>query len=198
MDTKGHARARNSRFPAVLWRTALCAKADERGAILIEAALIFPVLLTIFLGMAEFSQAFTAKRRVQSVASTVADLVSQEQSVTTADLADIAGAGAQIMLPFSSSGLSLTIASVGEDANKNITQQWSCSWSSVPASPSCSATGAAYAGLPTGLLHPGDSIIVATTNYTYTPVAGVFLLGGVTFSGASYYRPRLSASVVKE
>lgn len=197
MHTDGHARNRNRRSPALL-RNARRGLTNEKGAILIEAALIFPVLLMIFLGMVEFSQAFTAKRRVQSVSSTVADLVSQEQSVTTADLTDIASVGAEIMLPFSLTGLSLTIASVGEDAQKNITLQWSCSWISFPAAPSCSATGAAYAGVPSGLLHPGDSIIVATTKYAYKPVAGEFLLGGLTFSGASYYRPRLSASVVKE
>ena len=54
-----------------VWRWA----ADEQGSVLIEAAIICPVLVIIFLGMVEFSQALTVKRRVQNVASATADLV---------------------------------------------------------------------------------------------------------------------------
>ena len=89
--------------------------AGERGTIAIEAAIILPVLLLIFLGMVEFGQAFTVKRRVQNVASSTADLVAQSQTVTTAQLNDIASIGAQLMLPFSSTGIALTITSVAED-----------------------------------------------------------------------------------
>ena len=90
-------------------------RADERGSVAIESAIIFPVLVLIFLGMVEMSQAFTVKRRVQNVANSTADLVAQSQTVTTSDLNDIASIGAQLMLPFSSTGLTLTITSVAED-----------------------------------------------------------------------------------
>jgi len=144
-------------------------RADERGVAAIEAAIIFPLLVLIFLGMVEMSQAFTVKRRVQNVASATADLVAQSQTVTMADLNDIASIGAQLMLPFSSTGLTLTIASVAEDAQSKITVQWSCSWSSLSSSANCTATGAAYTGLPSGLLNPGQSVIIGQTTYPYTP-----------------------------
>ncbi len=167
---------------------------DESGAVLIEAAIVLPILLTIFFGMVEFSNAFTAKRRVQSVASTTGDLVAQAQSVTIPDLADIASVGAQLMQPFSSSGLTVTISSVSEDSQSNITVQWSCSWSSISATPTCAQTGAAYKGAPAGVLSAGESIIVSQASYAFTPVIGEFL-GAVTFTAASYFRPRLVASV---
>jgi Flp pilus assembly protein TadG len=173
-------------------------RADDRGSAAIESAIIFPVLVLIFLGMVEMSQAFTVKRRVQNVASATADLVAQSQSVTTSDLNDIASIGAQLMLPFSSTGLALTITSVAEDTQSKITVQWSCSWSSLSSSANCSATGAAYTGLPAGLLSQGQSIIIGQTSYPYTPRIGEFLTGGLTFTASSYYRPRLAASVVKQ
>jgi Flp pilus assembly protein TadG len=152
----------------------------------------------MFLGTVEMSQAFTVKRRVQNVASATADLVAQAETVTTSDLNDIASIGAQLMLPFSSTGLTLTIMSVAEDSQSKITVQWSCAWSSLSSSANCTATGAAYTGLPAGLLNPGQSVIIGQTSYPYRPAIGEFLLGGLTFSGASYYRPRLSSSVVKQ
>lgn len=173
-------------------------RADERGSVAIESAIILPVLVLIFLGMVEMSQAFTVKRRVQNVANSTADLVAQSQTVTTSDLNDIASIGAQLMLPFSSTGLTLTITSVAEDTQSKVTVQWSCSWSSLSSSANCTATGAAYTGLPSGLLNPGQSVIIGRVAYPYTPSIGEFLTGGLTFTASSYYRPRLAASVVKQ
>jgi Flp pilus assembly protein TadG len=173
-------------------------RAGERGTVAIEAAIIFPLLVLIFLGMVELSQALTVRRRVHSVASTTADLVAQSQTVTTAQLNDIASVGTQLMLPFSSTSIALTITSVAQDTNNNITVQWSCFWSSLSAAANCSATGAAFRGLPAGLLSAGQSVIIGQTSYPYTPPIGEFLTGGLTFSATSYFRPRLVSSVVKQ
>ncbi len=176
-------------------QTAARVASDNEGAVLIEAAIILPILLTVFFGMIEFSDAFTAKRRVQSVAGTTADLVARTQSVTISDLADVASVGAQLLQPFSSSGLTLKISSVAEDYQSKTTEQWNCSWSSISTAPTCTQTGAAYAGVPAGILRAGESVIVSQATYTFKPAIGEFLLGGVTFTAASYFRPRLVSSV---
>ncbi len=106
---------RRMRFAIAAWRRIRRWPSDERGVALIEAAIIFPLLVMMFLGMIELSQAFTLKRRVQNVATATADLVAQYPTVTTANLNDIAAIGAQLMLPFSSTGLTLSITSVAED-----------------------------------------------------------------------------------
>jgi Flp pilus assembly protein TadG len=182
-------------FPGFFWRMAEGALRNNEGAILIEAAIILPILVMIFVGMIEFCDAFTAKRRVQSVASATAELVARAQSVTTDDLADIASVGAQLMQPFSSSGLTLKISSVAEDNQNKITEQWNCTWSSISTTPSCAKTGAAYAGIPAGILTASESVIVGQATYTFKPAIGQFLLSGVTFTSASYFRPRLTSSV---
>ena len=130
-------------------------RADERGSVAIESAIIFPVLVLIFLGMVEMSQAFTVKRRVQNVANSTADLVAQSQTVTTSDLNDIASIGAQLMLPFSSTGLTLTITSVAEDTQSKVTVQWSCSWSSLSSSANCTASRSRLYGAPFRASQPG-------------------------------------------
>ncbi len=167
------------------------------GSVAIEAAIIIPVLFTMFFGMVEMSQAFTAKRRVQGVATTTADLVAQSSSVSTADLVDIASIASQLMLPFSSTGLALKITSVAEDASSNITARWSCAWVSLASAPTCTTTVATYTGLPSGLLSAGQSVIVGQATYAFTPTVVDFLASGVTFSSAAYFRPRLVSSVAK-
>ena len=190
MGRERNAHKKKRLFPKLGWSSARLAASGEKGAVLVEAVVVIPILLMIFVGLVEFSQAFTARRRVQSVASTTADLVSQAVSVAQSDLNDIASAGGQLMLPFASTGLTLTLMSVGADANSNITVNWSCSWTSVTSSGTCSTTGAPYTSLPSGLISANQCIIIAQTAYTYTPILADFLANGVQFASSAYFFPR--------
>jgi Flp pilus assembly protein TadG len=177
---------------------------QDKGAILVEAAIVLPILVMMFVGMAEFSLAFTANRKVTAVASTVADLVAQRMSVAKPDLNDIVSVANSLLAPFPAAPLSISVASVGlNDAGASATL-WSCSWSSISGSPNCTdapegcaATGATLA-LPEGILtQAGNSIIVVKATYTYTPPVGKFLIGGLTFQPASYFKPRQVPCVAK-
>jgi Flp pilus assembly protein TadG len=151
----------------------------------------------MFLGMVEFSEAFTARRKVGIATSTMADLVSQTESVTTASLNDIVSVSNSIMAPYPAAPLSITITSVGLDSNGNSVALWSCAWATVAAAPNCASTGAAFV-LPPGLLvQPTDTVIVVQTSYNFKPPVGQFLLGGLTFSQAAYFKPRLTAAITK-
>jgi Flp pilus assembly protein TadG len=176
----------------------------DKGAILVEAAIVLPILVMMFVGMAEFSLAFTANRKVTAVVATAADLVAQRMSVSSADLSDIVSVANNLLAPFSAAPLSISITSVGLDSAGNSATLWSCSWSSISASPSC--TDAPQSCAPTGaslvlpadiLTQAGSSIIVAKATYNYTPPVGKFLVGGLTFQPASYFKPRLVPCVAK-
>ncbi len=55
----------------------------------VEFALIFPVLILLYVGAAETGNLLTVYRRTFQVASTAADLTAQVKTVSTADLGDI-------------------------------------------------------------------------------------------------------------
>ncbi len=160
---------------------------SRRGSILIEAAIAFPVLIAILLGMAEFGEAYTARRKNEQVANTVADLVSQVSSITTAQLTDIANIRTTILQPYSATPSGLRISSVVQNAS-NATVQWSFAIGNLTAT----KTGATYS-LPTGLITQTQTIIVAESTYTFTPTVGSYLAGGVTFDAVAYYTPRLGS-----
>ncbi len=164
---------------------------NRRGSILIEAAIAFPVLVVILLGMVEFGQALTVKRRNAQVASTAADLVAQVSCVTTSNLQDIAYIGATILAPYShsSSIAGLRITSVMQNAN-NATVQWSYGSGTLTAA----SQGDTYS-LPSGLASLNRAIIIAEASYNFTPAVGQFLTSGVTFSAKAYNQPRLTSSV---
>ena len=160
------------------------------GSILLEAAIAIPVLVAMLLGMAEFGEAFTIRRKNAQVASTAADLVAQVASVTTANLNDIANIASMILQPYpwtSSDGLQ--IMSITQNAN-NATVNWSYGFGNATAP----GKGSTYP-LPAGLISQNQTIIVATSSYAFTPDVGSYLTGGTTFTSTAYYVPRLGNSV---
>ena len=64
-------------------------RADRRGVSAVEFALIAPVLIVFYFGIAELTQAMMASRRASHVASSIGDLVAQEQSVTNAEMTKV-------------------------------------------------------------------------------------------------------------
>jgi Flp pilus assembly protein TadG len=164
---------------------------DRRGSILIETAVVIPLLVVILFSLAEFGEAFTIKRRNAQVASTAADLVAQVSCVMTSDLQDIANIAATILKPYSSSAsiAGLRITSVVQNAN-SATVQWSHATGTLTAA----QTGASFS-LPPSLVSQSQTVIVGEASYNFVPPVGNFLTGGVTFSAQAFNKPRLSNTV---
>ncbi len=159
---------------------------DKKGSVLIEAALVMPIMAMLLVATLEFGQAFTAKRRMGQVASTAADLIARAVCVTQSDLQDVSAIGGTILSPYPSSPLGLRITSVSGQA----TVLWSFgSGQLAPAK-----TGAAFQ-LPTSLAGQNKPLVVAETTYAFTPTIGQFLVSGVTFSTISYNYSRLASAV---
>ncbi len=165
----------------------------EQGAALIEFTLVFPILIALLFGVVEFSQAFAVSRKLSYAAATVSDLVAQMPKVTEADLQDIANVADTLMAPYSDAKLGLVVTSVQADDKNNTTVGWS--WSHG-ASATAHADNVGF-NLPTGITDPNTSVIVAETNYQFTPTIGLFLTGVIRLTGSAYFRPRAVAVVMK-
>ena len=61
---------------------------DRRGVAAIEFAFVAPILLVMFFGTVEFSQAIAIKRNVTNIARTISDLTSQAAVVSDTDFAN--------------------------------------------------------------------------------------------------------------
>lgn len=164
---------------------------DRRGVSAIEFAFILPVMLLLFLGAVEMSQALTVNRRVVAVASSAADLTAQVKSVTCPEIADIFSAATSIMAPFPATGVRIVLTSVIANAQNQTTVDWS-----RPNSGSGRAPGSTFT-LPAGLTQAGSSVIVSEVTYTYTPDVSVPFLSSasIPMSGTFYLRPRQSPKV---
>ena len=171
-------------------RQLLALSRDRDGLAAVEFALIVPILVGLYIGAVEFSNALTVDRRITSVASTIADLTAQAEEVDSDDVEDMFNAARAIMTPYASDGISIVLTSVVADEDNKTTVHWSCSVGSEGAH----AKGSAYT-LPENLTQPFTSVIVAEVEYTYSPPVVKYLDQDVNLSETFYLRPRRSLTV---
>lgn len=169
-------------------------KRDERGIAAVEFAMIVPIMFLLFVGSVEFSQAITVDRRVTQIASSTADLVAREKTITDAQLANVMNIAKVLMSPYDTSLLRITMVSVGAKAT-DATVTKVC-WSyKFQGGTHTYANGATYS-LPAGIVDKGGSVVVAEVEYDYSPLIFNYFITSMTkLSDKFYLKPRVSSMI---
>ncbi|HEY1836778.1 MAG: TadE/TadG family type IV pilus assembly protein [Rhizomicrobium sp.] len=168
---------------------------SRKGLAAVEFAFVAPVLGVLLVGTIEVCNALSCKQKVTSVASTVADLVSQTSTTSTSDLSNIFDAAAVVLFPFPSTSSKIVVTSIVSDGTGNGTVAWS------QASSGSGYTKNTAMTVPTGLMSAANcakgacSVIFAQVTYNYTSPMGKFFLIPTQLSDYFYTRPRESALV---
>jgi len=165
---------------------------DRRGVSAVEFALIAPAMIAFYFGMAEITQALLAERRAGHAASAVGDLVAQSSSVSDSDLTDIFAIAMTIMQPYDTASLKMRVTSVTADSAGVPKVDWS-SASGMTAL----AAGATVAGVPSGVVSAGESVVMSEVSYSYDSPVDFLVPNAVTFTRKFYLRPRKSDMVAK-
>ncbi len=155
---------------------------DERGVAAVEFALIAPVLIAMYLGLAEVCQAYMAQKRASHVTSQVADIVAQTDVMTRDDIADVFGIGALVLTPFPSAPLTMRVTSITRGADGVARVDWSRGQGMTGRS--------GTVAVPAGLIANGESIIMSEANYAYRSPLAQLLPGITNFSSTYWLRPR--------
>lgn len=156
---------------------------DERGVSAIEFAMLAPVLIAFYFGMAEFCQGYMAQKRMGHVSAMVADLVAQEEAVSAATVDDIFAIGGLIMKPFSTVALKQRVSSVTRTSGV-ARVQWSRGRGMAPRAANSTIT------LPVDLIADGESIVVSEATYDYNSPVDYLMPTVTQFSHSYYLRPR--------
>lgn len=162
---------------------------DRRGAAAVEFAFVAPVMILMYYGLAELTQAMMADRRASHVASAIGDLVAQDTVINTAEINDIFNVGKAIIAPFPTSGLSMRVTSIRRDSNGAIQVMWSKSSGSM-------GVLSSVASVPADLIANNESVILAESSYVYDSATKKALPNALTFTQKYYLKPRKTAQVV--
>lgn len=162
---------------------------DERGVSAVEFALIAPIMVLFLFGSADLSLMLTADRKVTQTASTVADLVAQDDVIGSAEMADIFTASQAIMQPYDTSTLQMRVSSVVMDNAGKVKVAWSQGRNMSPRAKGSSIS------VPNGLLQKNTSVIFSEVKYAYKSAIGSAIKTDINMQDKFYLRPRRSKEV---
>lgn len=157
---------------------------DMRGVAAVEFALVVPVLIVCYFGLAEFCQAYMAQKRAQHTTSQIADMVARAPDTSRAEIDAIMDIGSLIMEPFPEDPLAMRVTSITRGTDGIARVDWS--------------RGRGMTGLsgiqtvPDGLIANGETIIMGESQYAYDSPLDRLIPGISQFGGRHYLRPRLT------
>ncbi|QLH69927.1 TadE/TadG family type IV pilus assembly protein [Rhodopseudomonas palustris] len=183
-------------------------QADVDAVAATEFAIVVPFLLALFIGGVELANGMAISVKVSATAHSVADMVTQNTSLSTTSMQNILTGATATIAPYSvndSSGKSLltvTVSEVSSDANGNLTLQWSRSFNGATfGSGRTSLSGLTVPTSLNGIVgnasNPNNqndqvSFIVGEVSYAYTPNLGFAISGTVNLTDTVWMFPRCS------
>jgi Flp pilus assembly protein TadG len=163
---------------------------DNRGIAALEFALTVPVLLIVYLGGFELTQAMSTNRKLLDATVELATVATQYTTIAAPDRDAIFNASAQIMAPYPTQNLTIVMSEIATDQNSIATVQWS--------QPFQGATALAVGqqvSLPAGMAQPNLCYILVQTTYQYTPSVGANFIGPMPLKDQMYMIPRSSPCI---
>jgi hypothetical protein len=163
---------------------------DVRGVAAIEMAIIFPVMIILYIGLVDVTNLLMVNRRVTLTTSTLADLVTQADStITTADIDGVFESAKAIFEPMPVEGISLNLwAFRMEDGSPTLQWQYT--------------NGVTCGSAPDGgedmesLMEDGNDIIVGRVCYYQEAILGsLFSVDTFELEDELMLRPRQSTTL---
>ena len=168
---------------------------DRSGVAAVEFAMVAPIVLFLFLGTLEMSQAITVDRRVTQVASSTADLVARTKTTTTAEMDGVMGLIDETMKPYDPTLMRVTLVNVAANPNDESDVKVCWVYHHNGGANSGVSQGGAYT-LPPNLVEAGDSVVIAEVQYDYEPlITNYFIESTLALTEKFFLKPRLSTMV---
>ncbi len=170
---------------------------DERGNAMVEMAAVLPMMVMVFLGSLEFARYSMLVQKLDRAAVTLADLVSRDETTSTAELAMVFDAVSQITLPFQldANGVAIISGITGEDGTPRI--QWQQSGAGGLVKGSNLGVQGGVAQLPPDFtLANGEGTVAAEIFFQFTPMWFPDLVDPAELYFRAFFRPRRSTEVV--
>ena len=169
---------------------------DRQGVGAIEFAIIAPILLLLYIGSLEITVGLNVAKRASRAAGSVADITTQQSSVSKTFLAGMPSVATSIFAPYQTTGLTLKVSGITIDASGNPTVTWS--WAQDGTRPY--APGTAVTTVPADMKKASSFLVHAelTIPYQLFSFGPDFLpdtLNQITISRDYFYRQRIGTSI---
>ncbi|RYH05229.1 MAG: pilus assembly protein [Alphaproteobacteria bacterium] len=169
---------------------------DAKAVAAVEFALIVPLLVTLYFGTVEAASLYAVDRRVATVASTMADLVSREQDcIDTDKLNSYFAAATGIMQPYVTTNLKQVVSFLAVSSTGTVTIKWSKPYGTGAVARNTGVTTAIGTATNINTLARTKGFLVAAEiQYPYTPLFGV-VIKNINLAHTEYFLPRYEEEI---
>ena len=168
---------------------------DLSGLAAVEFALIFPIMLLLFLGSFETTNLVLAYMKLEASAETAADLVAQTRVNTvlqSTDFTNITNAAKLVLSPLPTSGtlLKIAFASMTYNTGSAVVDWHTEVNSATPITTANVPNNASLSNLGNQANGSTDSVIIVTLTYSYSSPFTYVLSSSYTLTELAFNRPR--------
>ncbi len=165
---------------------------DEDGIAAIEFAIIAPVMIGMYFGLAEIASAISVDRRISHGTNVAGDMATQQPEIRDADIEEIVSAALRVMNISDINNVSMDIESfILPDAGQPPESR-----GRIRVNNSAGGfTNFDASGLDEKILNARSGVVVTRATYKYTPLQLRFLNTDVTLKETFLLKPRRSDAV---
>jgi hypothetical protein len=156
----------------------------------VEAAMIFPIMLTLLLGVHDVGNAILANQKTIRASQVVADLIARQNIVSTSDVNEAVMAGELAYAPIDSSSYGIDIVSVSFDDMANMDIEWRETVNMDEISDVETRVAA--------LASPGEGVVMVAVQYEFEPLFAGFVIDTFRMQEVAFSRGRSSPVVYHE
>lgn len=180
--------------------------ADRKGVAAIEFAFIAPLLLAMYFVTMEIAPAIDASKKVGRAASMIADLVTQQSTITKSEAEAIMAIGEATLNPYTRTKMNVTITAINitDETTPKVLVAWSRKM--VNGAFSQDAAVGSVTTVPTALKVRNSFLIRVEASLDYRPIitwtadqkAATGLLAAfddIQMKESYYLRPRMSSTI---
>ncbi len=160
---------------------------EEEATAAAEAALIFPVLMTLLLGVFDMGNGILTNQKTIRASQITADLITRNSTVSTTDIDEAIEAGELALEPFSSATFGVDIVSIRFDDDAVAQIIWRETRNMAP-NPDVLTDVAALA-------EANNGVVVVAVRYLFEPVFAGFVVDQIPMEEVAFARGRRSATV---
>jgi len=173
---------------------------SKDGAAAVEFALLLPVMIALFFGVVETTLALLCRADVSVMASTAADLISQESAATTTDLSNVYAASGTILYPNAGTPTIRLTSVIYDTVSQSTTSgkvDWTCTQAGSGTLTPTSRNHNDTVTLPQALMTANGSVIIAEVAYSYASPTTQVITGPINMTNNFWTKPRRTAQITK-
>ncbi len=153
----------------------------------VEAALLFPVLLLMLLGMLDLGYGILASQKTIRASQVVADLVARKSTLNMSEINEAVEAGRLALDPFDTSSYGVDIVSIFFDENGQSNVCWRHTVNMSPNQNVLASTN--------GLGASGEGVLAVTVKYRYAPDFSSHIISDINMQEVAFTRGRRSSVI---